>query len=188
MKLEKVETSSPRGRRDLRDTVSKKDEPFSVEMVELPAGEWKQPEHREWKVTVTLSPSLPIGTFQNQFYIYTDAKRLGKFGYTMKAEVKTFFRVEPAIIRVRDKVAVGQEKIVTATIISEQPFQLEDLSITGKDLTVTSRAGDQPNTMFVDLGVASDAKPGFKSETIAMKVKSGDKTVPYSTRALVSVM
>lgn len=188
MKLEKVETPSPRGRRDLRGSAPKEDELFSVALAEIPSSEWKQPGHPEWKVTVTLSPNLPIGTFQNQFYIFSDAKRLKKFGYTMKADVTTFFRVEPPIIRVRDKVAVGQDKIATASILGEQPFEVQELSITGKDLTVTTRPGDQPNTVFVDLSVAPDAKPGFKTEMISMIVKSGDKTVPYSTRAFVSIM
>lgn len=188
LKLEKVETPSPRGRRDLRDTVKKEDEPFAVALQDVPENEWKEPGHREWKVAVTLSPNLPLGVFQNQFYIYSDAKRVSKFYYTMKADVKTFFRVEPALIRVRDKVTAGQEKIATATILSEQPFELEDLSISGKDLSLSTRPGETPNTVFVDVNVAPDAKPGFKTETITMKIKSGDKSVPYSTRALVTVM
>ncbi len=191
VKIKDVEITARRKRTEPRDVhreALENQDPFTLELKDVPASEWKAPDRPEWDVTVSLASSLPLGTFQSQFYILSDVKRVPKFGYTLKADVRTFFRVEPPIIRVRDKATPGQEKVATATILSEQPFTLEGLSITGKDLSVSTRPGDQPNTMFVDVNVLATAEPSLKTETISMKVKSGEKSVDYSTRVFVSVM
>ncbi|MFA6243104.1 MAG: DUF1573 domain-containing protein [Candidatus Hydrogenedentales bacterium] len=191
VKIKDVEITARRKRAEPRDAhreALEKQDPFTLELKEVPASEWKAPDRPEWDVTVSLAPSLPLGTLQSQFYILSDVKRVPKFGYTLKADVRTFFRVEPPILRVRDKATPGQEKVATATILSELPFTLEGLSITGKDLSVSTRPGDQPNTMFVDVNVLASAEPSLKTETISMKVKSGEKSVDYSTRVFVSVM
>jgi hypothetical protein len=96
--------------------------------------------------------------------------------------------VEPTLLRVRDAAKPGQADVITATVIGEKPFEITGLSITGSDLRVQSKPGQDPNVALITVSVGPDAKSGMKTETISMKVKSGDKTVDYSTRVFVSII
>jgi hypothetical protein len=163
-------------------------EPFTVELHETPKDQWETPDRSEWDIAVRLAPTLPFGPFRGRFYIESDAKRIPKAVYSIQADVKSFFRVEPGILRVRDAAKPGQADVAIDTVIGEKPFEILDLEISGTDLRVQAKPGQDPNVTLINLSAAPNARPGMKTETISMKVKSGDKTVDYSTRVFVSVI
>ena len=160
---------------------------YTVDVQKRPVAEWASPDHPEWAVTLRLSPDLPTGSFKDTFFILSNTKRVDRVGFHVSALVDTFFSVSPAMFSVRNPVSPGQAQIATAVVSSEEPLTLEELTVSGEALQVSSRPGDKPNTIFIDLGVRPDASPGLKNEIVSFKVKSGDKSVEHSMRTFASV-
>lgn len=160
---------------------------YTVDVQKRPESDWASPDHPEWAVTLRLSPDLPTGTFKDTFFILSNSKRVDRVGFHVSALVDTFFTVAPAMFSVRNAVSPGQEQVATAVVSAEAPLTLEELTVTGEALQVTSRPGDKPNTVFIDLGVRPDATPGLKNEIVSFRVKSGDKSVEHSMRTFASV-
>lgn len=165
----------------------KEGEKYTLALHKRPESAWASPDHPEWEIAVKLSPDLPVGAFHDSFTILSNVRRVSRLTYKISANVEAFYTVSPTMLGVRNAVDPGQERIGTAVVKADRPFQLEDVAITGSGLTVSTRPGDSSDTEFIDVGVTPDAHSGLHNETLSFTVKSANQTVHHTMRVFASV-
>lgn len=163
-------------------------EPFiNLELIKLPEAEWKTPGHGEWDLVVRLSPNAPAGDIFDVLWMVTNLERVKEVEVEIHGKVESFFDVDPPNFGVRNVASPGQENVAEATVMSESPIEVSDLSVTGGDLSVEAVPRPVPNQVDIFLSVLPDAKPGLKNEVVSFTVKSGDKVGKHTMRAYVSI-
>lgn len=160
---------------------------YTVDVAERPQSEWANPDKKEWLLKVALTPMVPPGQFIDNIRVHSDIPRLNSMEYEIRANVKTFFAVEPNVLNVKNPAFPGAETVGSAQITADRPFEITNLRVSGDDLVVRWKPGEKSNTAEIDVDVAPGADAGVKMETITFNVEADGRSVPHSIRAFVPV-
>ncbi|MBN2310474.1 MAG: DUF1573 domain-containing protein [Candidatus Hydrogenedentes bacterium] len=162
-------------------------EHYTLSFQRVPESEWAQPGKMEHLVKVALLPSIPTGKFYDNFNVASTCERIPHYRCIIRAEVTSFYTVEPNMLSAMKRVQPGQQNVATAVVQSNEAIEVLDLAVSGTGLTVSSKPGADEHSVIIELGVAPDAEPGLIREEVSFTVKGGERAVPHTVRAYASV-
>jgi len=170
------------------------DEPFAVTGVkglgrgddslllsyeERDESQWTTPGRAEFDVHVALTEEAPPGPLKGRFQIQTSCKRVPTFPIEFEGEVVSFFKLDPQGPLVVPTVNVGGSELEPSVlkVIGDSPIEVSDISCSSVDFTATSRPGDEPNTVLIEVVANAGAKLSPQAESVRFAVKSETQTV-----------
>jgi hypothetical protein len=170
---------------ELRPLVSKSTD-LDLSFAKRPEAEWKAPDRSEYVITVRLPADLSPGKLSGSFAIQSTCKRLPSFPCKVNANVTAFYDIGPARqLIVRGGLRPGQGGTSSTTVAADRPFEIQDLQVSGEDLTVSSKAGTAPNSQVIEVALKAEANPGQRNEAVTFTIKSGGEV--YKERVPVRV-
>lgn len=170
-------------------TPSVRCESVELSFERLPESEWTQPDRAEYTVTGRLLPQVPVGRFYGQFTIVTTCKRPGvqKLSCSAQANATTFYEVNPSMLTASVGAKPGDLNVGSVTVSASVPIEVLEVSVSGDELSVSSRPGPEENTVLIEVSVLPTAKPGLIQEETTFTVKGPDRVVPHTIRTYVVV-
>ena len=159
---------------------------LDLSFAKRPEAEWKAPNRPEYVITVRLPADLSPGKLSGSFAIQSTCKRLPSFPCKVNANVTAFYSIGPGKqLIVRSGLRPGQGGTSSTTITADRAFEIQDLQVSGEDLTVSSKPGTTPNSQVIEVALKAEANPGQRNEAVTFTIKSGDEV--YKERVPVRV-
>jgi len=159
---------------------------LDLSFAKRPEAEWKAPNRPEYVITVRLPADLSPGKLSGSFAIQSTCKRLPSFPCKVNANVTAFYSIGPGKqLIVRSGLRPGQGGTSSTTITADRAFEIQDLQVSGEDLTVSSKPGTAPNSQVIEVALKAEANPGQRNEAVTFTIKSGDEV--YKERVPVRV-
>ena len=151
-------------------------EGLDLSFEKVPQEQWRQQDRPEYRIGAKLSPDVSPGQFLGRFKIQTTCQRLPQYSSRVKATVKAFYSFQPLSVTLHNSAALQkQSTTASVTITGDRPFELSDVKPSNPAIVVSSRAGDAPNTMVLDLSLAPEAQSGSYNERVSFEIKAGDQ-------------
>ncbi len=142
---------------------------------EIPPDQWVKPGHREYRIKAKLSPEMSPGFFLGRFKIQTTCKRMPFASSFAKAAIKAFYSITPNSVVLHNHRANVQKASATVAVSADRPFEITNLSATDEAILLSTRPGNKPNTTFIDLKLAPEARPGSWNQKVSFNVQSGEE-------------
>jgi hypothetical protein len=155
----------------------------------LPESDWAQQDRAEYTITGRLLPQVPVGKFYARFSIVTTCKRPGvqKLSCTAQANVTTFYEVNPTMLTAAVGAKPGDTNVGSATVSADVPIEVLEASVSGNELSVSTRPGPEENTVVIEMNVLPGARAGLVQEELSFMVKGLGRMVPHTMKAYVVV-
>lgn len=161
------------------DLGSKESDGVEFSFVERPREEWAQPDKSEYIITARLLPHAPTGRIAEYVRLITNCKRFPKgFPVIVSAEVEAFYSADPPRVVVLRQAAPGQTIPAAVTLTSASPIAVTDIECSVEGISAEARQGDTPDTVLIDVTVASSTKPGRVKGTLTFVVHGEGQSVP----------
>jgi hypothetical protein len=147
-----------------------------------PESEWTEPGKAEYEIHLRLdSDKTPTGSFRGGYVVETNCQRIGKLFCDVTADVKSFYKVDLPTISF-GMLPPGGKKEGAVTISADRPFEITDLTTGDSAFTVTSRPGEAPYTVVLDLETSKDAATGYKTDEANLTIQAGEQVFHESIR------
>jgi len=119
--------------------------------------------------------------------VTSTCKRVPNLDILVSGEVHSFYSVDPEMLALRQAAKPGTKDAIMAVIQANEPFNVTDLELDNKELSVEAREGEDPNTMLLALSVPETATAGFKKGVLTFDVIAGEKRARHSMRVFATV-
>ncbi len=153
-----------------------------LDLEQTPEGQWRKPGHPEYKITAKLLPTVPPGNFIARARLRTQYKTPGFETFYVKANIKAFYEVSPTSVALHAPRGDGDEEAgsarrsaFTVTVKADRPFEIVNLESTDEHLLASARAGNDPNTRYIDLKLAPEATARPQYEKVTFGIKAGEE-------------
>ena len=154
-----------------------------LSLEQTPEDQWRKPGHPEYKITAKLLPTVPPGNFIARARLRTEYKTPGFEMFYVKANIKAFYEVSPTSVALHapggdgdeEAAGSGRRSAFTVTVKADRPFEIVNLESTNAHLVASARAGNNPNTRYIDLKLAPEATARPQYEKVTFGINTGDK-------------
>jgi hypothetical protein len=166
---------------------------FELRVIKRAKDQWKIADKAEWIIQVSLSPSLPDGTFNGYYEIETTSERLDRLHCSFEAQIVSFFRVVPEIITRRggmrrEGFKQGETEVGSATIMAESPFTVNITGIDGPWFHAEAVPVEGENSVMINVTVESEVTEGPKVAAVNMDIITEDgRTFEHTLSVVVRV-
>lgn len=159
---------------------------FDVELKERPESEWKNPGRKEYEITVAVKPDAPIGNQSNRLGLATNLKRLRYAYLPVNVQIKGLYDIQPPVVTLRS-LQPGEEIKNVLKVTGEVPIEITDMVSENENITLSKRAGDEPNTILFDLKMVDGSLERIQRDNLILTIKAGDQTFTEEVKMLVLV-
>jgi len=152
------------------NTKPQPDDGILVSCTEIPPEEWMTSGHREYRITAAVLPQASVGEHEVRFTFKTGYKRLGFVPGVVKAQLTASYRIEqrPEALGF---INPGEERKGFVLITSDRPIEVAGIA-TPTEILVTSRPGDEPNSILLDIVADENLSRGAKRWKVFLGIKS----------------
>lgn len=154
----------------------------------IPAEDWAQPGHAEYRVTATITAEARPGPMRARAKIMTNVERL-KNGVTTEAHalINASYRLQPGHQIRMVNAAPGQERAGRLTIEAENPIKVRDVKVSTDAFIAHLRPTDDPSTAFIDIDISGTAEEGRAWADLTFTIETDGRVLPetVSLRAYV---
>ena len=159
---------------------------FDVKLAERDKSEWKDPERKEYEITVSVKEDAPIGNQSNRLGLATDLKRMRYAYVPVNLEIKGLYNIQPPVVTLRS-VQPGEKIENILKVTGQVPIEITDIASENKNFVVSKRAAEEANTLLFDLKVNEGSLDRLQRDNLILTIKAGDQTFTEEVKMLVLV-
>ncbi len=161
---------------------------IGVSYSERPKSERADPDKHEYEIVVSLPENLSVGPLRSSFYMETNCERFPKLLIPIKANVVSFYTVEPARVSF-GRIAPGAEKasVLKVSGVDNAKITVSDVSVDLEGILLEMRASADSNVVEFDLKIDENAPIGYKRGELKFSIASGDKKFSETLSVTCSV-
>jgi hypothetical protein len=145
---------------------------FSARVELVPEEKWLVAGHREYLMTVLVSPDAPPGNHAERFVLKFDLKRLRATIFEATAEVQGAYALHPRTLNLKSELGANLKGVLTLS--SGEGVELVSVKSKNEFINVSHRAGEEPSSIVFDVDVAekgTDRRLQTDEWELTLKVK-----------------